>query len=101
AATTLMPTEIQAHTVWAVVRAAISSPKAVITKIRTRYSTYWIGRSAGFGAWTEGVALLPGPTSVGRGRRRASVAKLAQAGLEEGLQAGAVLALERAQLVDL
>src|SRR5205823_14582127 len=57
--------------------------------------------SAGFGSRTERVALLSGSASAFGRRRRPPVTQLAQAGLEEGLQPGAVLALERAQLVDL
>src|SRR5439155_1358002 len=57
------------------------------------------------GARAEGVALPATSATLG-GRRggwrgRAAVTELTEAGLEEGLQAGAVLALERAQLVDL
>src|SRR5207248_3291958 len=103
-----MATETHAHRVLAVVRAMISSAKAAITRTRTRYSTplrvvdrSQTRRSAGFGTRTEGVALLTASAPTLGGCGRPSVTELTQAGLEEGLQPGAVLALERPQLVDL
>src|SRR5882757_223001 len=55
--------------------------------------------SACLGPWTEGVAGLVGPAV--RRCRGTAVVEIPQARLEEGLETGPVLALERAQSLDL